>query len=82
MELNQNRTIVECKWFNADNAVIEKVIRIEPQWNVNQHNLNRQTDRQTIRIEPQWNVNPLKLPQLRGQQEIRIEPQWNVNFPE
>ncbi len=55
--MNQNRTIVECKFDNPDIVHSVFLIRIEPQWNVNIENYSMTEKGKKIRIEPQWNVN-------------------------
>ena len=56
-EMNQNRTIVECKYKKGAELYKKSAIRIEPQWNVNTFMSVTSSNTAQIRIEPQWNVN-------------------------
>ena len=59
MNIDFNRTIVECRSKAMFGVGIADGILIEPQWNVDGESVEYHTVHRNILIEPQWNVDKL-----------------------
>ena len=51
-----NKTIVECKVEQTDDAVKYEKVLIRPQWNVKKALENVTAEKEQVLIRPQWNV--------------------------